>query len=99
MTDFTRGLDRRTFIFGAAALGAATLLRPTLAFAEPTSADKFAEADSVRARINEMQEQLTIPVRTITKRSTSTKRPSKPLPTPRRASTKRTPRSPSCRTS
>ena len=55
MTDFTRGLDRRTFIFGAAALGAATL-----AFAEPTSADKFAEADSVRARINEMQEQLTI---------------------------------------
>ena len=37
MTDFTRGLDRRTFIFGAAALGAATLLRPTLAFAEPTS--------------------------------------------------------------
>ena len=36
MTDFTRGLDRRTFIFGAAALGAATLLRPTLAFAEPT---------------------------------------------------------------
>lgn len=46
MTDFTRGLDRRTFIFGAAALGAATLLRPTLAFAEPTSADKFAEADS-----------------------------------------------------
>ena len=55
MTDFTRGLDRRTFIFGAAALGAATLLRPTLAFAEPTSADKFAEADSVRARINEMQ--------------------------------------------
>ena len=60
MTDFTRGLDRRTFIFGAAALGAATLLRPTLAFAEPTSADKFAEADSVRARINEMQEQLTI---------------------------------------
>ena len=33
MTDFTRGLDRRTFIFGAAALGAATLLRPTLAFA------------------------------------------------------------------
>ena len=56
MTDFTRGLDRRTFIFGAAALGAATLLRPTLAFAEPTSADKFAEADSVRARINEMQD-------------------------------------------
>ena len=89
MTDFTRGLDRRTFIFGAAALGAATLLRPTLAFAEPTSADKFAEADSVRTRINEMQEQ----------RSTSTKRPSKPLPTPWRASTKRTPRSPSCRTS
>ena len=60
MTELTRGIDRRTFLFGAAALGAATLLRPTLAFADPTSADKFAEADSVRARIVEMQEQLTI---------------------------------------
>lgn len=60
MTDFARGIDRRTFLFGAAALGAATLLRPTLAFADPTSADKFAEADAVRARITEMQEQLTI---------------------------------------
>lgn len=60
MTDITRGIDRRTFLVGAAALGAATLLRPTLAFADPTSADKFAEADAVRSRIVEMQNQLTV---------------------------------------
>lgn len=60
MTDFTRGIDRRTFLMGAAAVGAATLLRPTLAFAEPTAADKLAEADAVRSRIVEMQDRLTI---------------------------------------
>lgn len=60
MIEFARGIDRRTFLFGTAALGAATLLRPTLAFADPTSADKLAEADSVRARIVEMQGQLTV---------------------------------------
>ena len=47
MSESTRGLDRRTFLTGAAALGAAVLLKPALAFAEPTAADKLAEADAV----------------------------------------------------
>ena len=60
MTDFTRGPSiAARFIFGAAAWVAAAVAADAR-FAEPTSADKFAEADSVRARINEMQEQLTI---------------------------------------
>lgn len=60
MTEFTSGIDRRAFLVGAAALGVTALLRPTLAWAEPTSSDKFAEADAVRARIVQMQEELTI---------------------------------------
>lgn len=58
MTQSTRGVDRRTFLAGAAALGVATLLRPGLAFAEPTSADKMAEAEAVRSRILVMQDEL-----------------------------------------
>ena len=60
MSESTRGLDRRTFLTGAAALGAAVLLKPALAFAEPTAADKLAEADAVRARIVDMQAQLDV---------------------------------------
>ena len=60
MRESTRGLDRRTFLTGAAALGAAVLLKPALAFAEPTAADKLAEADAVRARIVDMQAQLDV---------------------------------------
>ena len=60
MSESTRGLDRRTFLTGAAALGAAVLLKPVLAFAEPTAADKLAEADAVRARIVDMQAQLDV---------------------------------------
>lgn len=60
MSESTRGLDRRTFLTGAAALGAAALLKPALAFAEPTAADKLAEADAVRARIVDMQAQLDV---------------------------------------
>ena len=60
MSEATRGLDRRTFLTGAAALGAAALLKPALAFAEPTAADKLAEADAVRARIVDMQAQLDV---------------------------------------
>ena len=60
MIESTRGLDRRTFLTGAAALGAAVLLKPALAFAEPTAADKLAEADAVRARIVDMQAQLDV---------------------------------------
>ena len=60
MSESTRGLDRRTFLTGAAALGAAVLLKPALAFAEPTAADKLAEADAVRASIVDMQAQLDV---------------------------------------
>ena len=60
MSESTRGLDRRTFLTGAAALGATVLLKPALAFAEPTAADKLAEADAVRARIVDMQAQLDV---------------------------------------
>ena len=60
MSESTRGLDRRTFLTGAAALGAAVLLKPALAFAEPTAADKLAEANAVRARIVDMQAQLDV---------------------------------------
>ena len=41
-------------------MGAAALLKPALAFAEPTAADKLAEADAVRARIVDMQAQLDV---------------------------------------
>lgn len=60
MNDTTRGVDRRTFLTGAAVLGMAALMKPALAFAEPTAADKLAEADSVRARIVDMQAQLDV---------------------------------------
>lgn len=60
MNESTRGLDRRMFLTGAATLGAAALLRPALAFAEPTAADKLAEADAVQARIVDMQAQLDV---------------------------------------
>ena len=60
MSESTRGLDRRTFLTGAAALGATVLLKPALAFAEPTAADKLAETDAVRARIVDMQAQLDV---------------------------------------
>ena len=41
-------------------MGAAALLKPALAFAEPTAADKLTEADAVRARIVDMQAQLDV---------------------------------------
>ena len=58
MTNSARGIDRRTFVAGAAVVGTAALLRPVRAWAEPTSAEKFAEADAVRGRITSMQEEL-----------------------------------------
>lgn len=60
MDEYSRGLDRRTFLTGAVALGAAVLLNPSRAFAEPTAADKLAEAEAVRARIVGMQSQLDV---------------------------------------
>lgn len=60
MTDVTHGLDRRTFLTGALAVGAVALLQPNLAFADPTAADKLIEADAVRARIVNMESQLAV---------------------------------------
>ncbi len=60
MENFTRGLDRRTFLTGAVVLGAAAVLQPSLAFAEPTAAEKIAEADAVQARIVTMEGQLAV---------------------------------------
>lgn len=59
MSDITRGIDRRTFLAGGLALGAATLLNPGRAFAE-TAAEVMAEAAAVRARITEMQNQVAL---------------------------------------
>lgn len=58
MNDPTRGLDRRSFVAGAVAFGVTSLLLPDRALAEPTAADKQAEADAVRVRIIDMQDQL-----------------------------------------
>ena len=50
MSEHTIGLSRRTFLTGAAALGALSVLAPTTAFAE-TAAEKQAEADAVRNQL------------------------------------------------
>lgn len=60
MEDTARGIGRRTFLAGTVALGAAVLLNPRRAFADPTSADKFAEAETVRSQITEMQNQVAL---------------------------------------
>lgn len=49
---------RRTFLAGTAALGAAAVASPTLAFATPTAAEKQAEADAALASLNNMQQSL-----------------------------------------
>ena len=51
-------LTRRAFVGGAAAFGAVSLAVPSIAFAEPTSADKQAEADAVRVKLDDMQSRL-----------------------------------------
>ena len=56
-------LSRRTFIGGAAVLGAATCaltFDPVKAFATPTAAEKQAEADAALEQLNAMQQQLDI---------------------------------------
>ncbi|MEG1167423.1 MAG: NlpC/P60 family protein [Gordonibacter sp.] len=60
MTDSAHGFDRRTFLTGALAVGAVVLLQPSRAFADPTAAEKAAEADAVRARIVDMEAQLDV---------------------------------------
>ena len=51
-------VTRRAFLGGAAAFGAVSLTMPSLAFADPTSASKQAEADEVRSRVAAMQSEL-----------------------------------------
>ncbi len=51
-------LTRRAFVGGAAAFGVVSLGVPSIAFAEPTSADKQAEADAVRVKLDDMQAKL-----------------------------------------
>lgn len=54
MREHTIGLSRRTFLSGAAALGALSFMAPTAAFAE-TAAEKQAEADAVRNQLIGLQ--------------------------------------------
>ena len=56
-------INRRTFVGGAAVLGASACLlgtNPLQAFAEPTAADKQAEAEAALDKLNAMQQQLDI---------------------------------------
>lgn len=51
-------VTRRAFLGGAATFGVVSLTMPSLAFADPTSASKQAEADEVRTRVAAMQSEL-----------------------------------------
>ena len=57
MTEHTNGLSRRAFIGGAVALGAASIVAPSSAFAA-TAAEKQAEADAVRNQLVGLQADL-----------------------------------------
>lgn len=58
MTALNARLTRRAFLGGAAAFGAAAMVSPKNAFANPTSADVQAQADEARQKLNSMREQL-----------------------------------------
>ena len=58
MTTLNARLTRRAFLGGAAAFGAAAMVSPKNAFANPTSADVQAQADEARQMLNSMREQL-----------------------------------------
>ena len=58
MTTLNARLTRRAFLGGAAAFGAAAMVSPKNAFANPTSADVQAQADEARQKLNSMREQL-----------------------------------------
>lgn len=58
MTTLNARLTRRVFLGGAAAFGAAAMVSPKNAFADPTSADVQAQADEARQKLNSMREQL-----------------------------------------
>lgn len=57
MSEHTIGLSRRTFLTGAAAFGALSVMAPKTAFAE-TAAEKQAEADAVRNQLIGLQADL-----------------------------------------
>ncbi len=57
MKEHTCRISRRAFLGGAAAFGAVSLVHPSLAFATPSS-QKQDEADSVRAQVITMQQEL-----------------------------------------
>ena len=57
MTEHTNGLSRRAFIGGAVAIGAASIVAPSSAFAA-TAAEKQAEADAVRNQLVGLQADL-----------------------------------------
>ena len=57
MTTLNARLTRRAFLGGAAAFGAAAMVSPKNAFADPTSADVQAQADEARQKLNSMREQ------------------------------------------
>ncbi|RDB60826.1 hydrolase Nlp/P60 [Gordonibacter sp. 28C] len=59
MREHTNGLSRRAFIGGAAALGAASIVAPSTAFAA-TAAEKQAEADAVRNQLVGLQTDLEV---------------------------------------
>lgn len=58
MTTLNARLTRRAFLGGAATFGAAAMVSPKNAFADPTSADVQAQADEARQKLNSMREQL-----------------------------------------
>ena len=58
MGEHSTRISRRTFVGGSAAVGAALCLNPVLAWADPTAADKQAEAQAVLASLNSMQAEL-----------------------------------------
>lgn len=63
MIEHSNALSRRTFLGGAAALSAATCIlsaNPLTAFAEPTAAEKQAEAAATLDQLNAMQMQLDV---------------------------------------
>ena len=51
-------LSRRSFLAASAVLAAAALCVPSAAYADPTSAEKMAEADEVRSRVSAMNSDL-----------------------------------------
>ena len=58
MREHTYAVSRRVFLGGAAAFGIVALANPAIAFAEPSAAEKQAEADAVRDQVIHMRSEL-----------------------------------------